>query len=179
MTTESLFMIGALIVAVTGSITDVATRRIPNKLTYLAIAIAIAGRFMLQGWHGLGSAIAGGLVGGGAFLIFFLLHVMGAGYVKLIAAVGCFAGPGLAIEIVLASAMAGGIFAIFYALLKGRLRVVLANVWDLIKFHAALGVEVHPTLNLSNPQAVRLPYGVAIAAGVLYSTLAFYHRGGL
>jgi prepilin peptidase CpaA len=141
--------------------------------------VAITGRFMLQGWHGLGSAIAGGLVGGGAFLIFFLLHVMGAGDVKLVAAVGCFVGPGSAIEIVLAAAIAGGIFAIIYALWLGRLRTVLVNVRDLIMFHAAVGAEEHPTLNLSNPQAIRLPYGVPIAAGVLYSVLAFYRRGGL
>jgi hypothetical protein len=41
------------------------------------------------------------------------------------------------------------------------------------------GAEAHPSLNLSNPQAARMPYGVAIAAGVLYSALAFYCRGGV
>jgi hypothetical protein len=59
------------------------------------------------------------------------------------------------------------------------LRAVLVNVFDLIRFHATVGAEVHPTLNLSNPQAARLPYGVAIAAGVLYSVLVFYRRGGI
>jgi prepilin peptidase CpaA len=179
MTTESLFMAGALAVAGVGGITDVSTRRIPNKLTYFGMLVAIVGRFALEGWHGLGSAIAGGLVGGGAFLIFFLLHAMGAGDVKLITAVGCFVGPSLAIEIVFASAIAGGIFAIIYALWQGRLRAVLVNVVDLVRFHAAVGAEVHPSLNLSNPQAARLPYVVAIAAGVLYSVLAFYRRGGI
>jgi prepilin peptidase CpaA len=179
MTTESLFVAGALTVAGIGGITDVTTRRIPNRLTYIAMMIAIAGRFALQGWHGLGSALLGGLVGGGAFLIFFLLHAMGAGDVKLITAVGCFVGPGSAIEIVLASAIAGGIFAIIFALWQGRLRTVLLNCLDLVKFHAAAGAEVHPSLNLSNPQAARLPYGVAIAAGVMYSVLAFYRRGDL
>lgn len=172
-------MVCALVVAGIGSITDVATRRIPNKLTYLAMMVAIAGRFALQGWHGLGSAVLGGLVGGGAFLIFFLLHVMGAGDVKLIAAVCCFVGPGSAIEIVFASAIAGGVFALIYALCLGKLRAMLVNVWDLIRFHAVLGAQVHPTLNLSNPQAIRLPYGVAIATGVLYSAVASYGRGGL
>jgi prepilin peptidase CpaA len=143
------------------------------------MVVAIAGRFALEGWHGLGSAIAGGLIGGGAFLIFFLLHTMGAGDVKLITAIGCFVGPSQAFEIVLASAIAGGIFAIVYALWQGRLRTVLVNVGNLIKFHAAVGAEIHPTLNLSNPQAARLPYGVAIAAGVLYSVLAFHCRGGI
>ena len=173
-------MAGALTIAGIGGITDVTTRRIPNKVTYLGMLIGIVGRFAVDGWHGLGSAIAGGLIAGGAFLLFFLLHAMGAGDVKLITAVGCLVGgPGAAIEIVLASAIAGGIFAIIYALWQGRLRTVLGNVSDLIKFHSAVGPEIHPTLNLSNPESVRLPYGVAIAAGVLYSTLAFYYRGGI
>ena len=94
MTTESLYMACALIVSGVGGITDVTSRRIPNKLTYLAMMVAIAGRIAFQGWHGLGSAVLGGLVGGGAFLIFFLLHAMGAGDVKLITAVCCFVGPG-------------------------------------------------------------------------------------
>jgi len=113
------------------------------------------------------------------FLVFFLIHAMGAGDVKLITAVGCFAGPGPAIEIVLASAIAGGIFAIIYSLWQGRLRIVLANAGKLIRFHATVGAEVHPSLNLSNPQAARMPYGIAIAAGVVYSALAFYRRGGV
>jgi prepilin peptidase CpaA len=179
MTTESLFMVGALVVAGIGSVTDVTTRRIPNKLTYFAILVALVGRFALQGWSGLGNSIAGGLIGGGAFLIFFLVHAMGAGDVKLITAVGCFAGATPAVEIVLASTIAGGIFAVIVALRQGRLRAVFANMLDLIKFHAIAGTEAHPSLNLSNPQAARLPYGVAIAAGVLYSVLAFYRRGGI
>jgi prepilin peptidase CpaA len=99
--------------------------------------------------------------------------------VKLIAAVGCFAGPERSIEIVLASAIAGGIFAIIYSLWQGRLRTVLANAGTLIKFHATAGAQIHPSLNLSNPQAARMPYGIAIAAGVVYSVLAFYRRGGV
>jgi len=179
MTTESLFMVGALTVAGVGAITDVMTRRIPNNVTYLGMMVAIAGRFALQGWHGLESAIVGGLLAGSAFLVFYLAHVMGAGDVKLITAVGCFAGQGGAIEIVLATAIAGGIFAIVYSLWRRRLRTVLANTGNLIRFHATAGIEAHPDLNLSNPLAARMPYGVAIAAGVLYSVLAFYRRGGI
>lgn len=179
MTTDALFMTGALAVAGVGAATDVATRRIPNWLTYSGMLVAIAGRSLLQGWHGLVSALAGGLIGGGVFLVFFLLHAMGAGDVKLITAIGCLAGPASAIQIVLATAIAGGIFAVVLSLWQGRLRAVLVNVKDLVKFHAVAGAEMHPTLNLSNPQAVRLPYGVAIATGVLYSVVAFYRRGGI
>ncbi len=167
-------MAGALGIAAIGASTDVATRRIPNWLTYSGMLIGIVAHGVLQGWRGLGGSIAGGLIAGGAFLVFFLVHAMGAGDVKLITAIGCMVGPTPAVHIVLASAIAGGIFAILLSLWRRRLRTVLANLVDLIRFHAEAGAEVHPSLNLSNPQAARLPYGVAIAAGVLYSALAFY-----
>jgi prepilin peptidase CpaA len=179
MTMEGLFMAGALAVAVLGAGTDVASRRIPNRLTYPAMLAGIAGHSVFEGWHGLGSALAGGLIVGGIFLIFFLVHAMGAGDVKLITAVGCFAGSTYALQIVLFSAIAGGVLALGIALWKRRLRAVLHNVLELIRFHAVEHSGVHPTLNLSNPQAIRLPYGVAIAMGVLFSVLAFYSRGGL
>ena len=71
MTTESLFMAGALTVAGVGGITDVASRRIPNRLTYLGMLVAIAGRFALQGWHGLGSASPVDWSAGVRFWFFF------------------------------------------------------------------------------------------------------------
>jgi len=172
-------MAGALSVAILGAGTDVASRRIPNRLTYPGMLVALVGHLVYEGWHGLWSSLAGGLIGGGIFLIFFLLHAMGAGDVKLITAVGCFAGSSHTLQIVLFSAMAGGVLALGIALWKRRLRAVLVNVFELIRFHAVERGGVHPELNLSNPQAVRLPYGVAIATGVLFSVLAFYRRGGL
>src|SRR6266487_365510 len=134
MTTEAVFMAGALGIAGIGASTDVASRRIPNWLTYSGMLVGIVGHAVLQGWRGLGGSIAGGLIAGGAFLVFFLVHAMGAGDVKLITAVGCMVGPNPAVQIVLASAIAGGIFAIALALWRRKLRTVLANVADLVRF---------------------------------------------
>jgi prepilin peptidase CpaA len=173
-----MYLAGAMGVAGVGAVTDIANRRIPNWLTYSGMLAAMVGH-ALQGWRGLESAITGGLISGGIMLVFFLVHAMGAGDVKLMTAIGCLVGPKLGVEILLATAIAGGIFAIVLSLWQGKLRAVLVNVIELIQFHAVAGAEVHPTLNLSNPQATRMPYGVAIVAGVLYSALAFYRRGGI
>jgi prepilin peptidase CpaA len=104
---------------------------------------------------------------------------MGAGDVKLMAAIGCVAGAEHIVEIVLATALAGGIFAIIHSLVHRRLVTVLRNVGSLAGFHAASGATAHPQLNLSNPQAARMPYGVAIVSGVLFSAIAMYCRGGV
>ena len=74
MATESVFIIGALAVACVGGIADILTSKIPNRLTYGGMIVAIGAHLVIGGWSGLGASIAGGLIGGGAFFVFFLLH---------------------------------------------------------------------------------------------------------
>jgi len=159
---------GALVVASVGALWDVFTYRIPNKLTYSAIAVSFVAHWVAEGPIGLIWAFSGLLIGGGVFLVLYLLHTMGAGDVKLMAAVGAFAGPAKTVEIALYSAIAGGVLALGVALYKGRLRRTLGNLMDLLRFHAAVGAETHPSLNLQNPKALRFAYGVAIFAGTLF-----------
>jgi len=159
---------GAVLVASVGAVWDVCTYRIPNALTYSAIVLALVGHVLFERGFGVVWWSTGLLVGGGIFLVLYLLRTMGAGDVKLMAAVGAFAGPSKALEIALYSAIAGGILALAVALFKGRLRRTLSNLMDLLKFHAAVGAEVHPTLNLENPEALRFAYGVAIFAGTCF-----------
>src|SRR6185369_7923955 len=159
---------GAVSVALVGAIWDVCTYRIPNRVTYSAIVLALLAHVVIEGRYGLLWWLAGLLIGGGIFLVLYLLRTMGAGDVKLMSAVGAFAGTSKAVEIALYSAIAGGILALVVALYKGRLRHTLRNLMDLLKFHAAVGAEVHPTLNLENPEALRFAYGVAIFAGTCF-----------
>jgi hypothetical protein len=37
-------------------------------------------------------------------------------------------------------------------------------------------LQTHPELNLDNPTALRMPYGLAIAAGTLYALLLILWR---
>jgi prepilin peptidase CpaA len=164
---DTYFLAGALAVAVIGAGWDVVTYRIPNVLTYTAMVVGLVCHVVFERWAGLYRGPAGLLLGGGIFLVLYLLRTMGAGDVKLMAAVGAFAGPSKILEIALYSAIAGGIFAIVVAIFKGRLRQTFRNLVDLLLFHSAVGAEVHPTLNLENPGALRFAYGVAILAGTL------------
>src|SRR6185369_3349256 len=165
---ETYLLAGALVVAVIGAGWDLFTYRIPNTLTYAAMLAGVLSHVILDRWVGLYRGLAGLLLGGGIFLFLYLLRTMGAGDVKLMAAVGAFAGPSKALEIALYSAIAGGVLALALALFKGRLRHTLSNIMDLVKFHAAVGADVHPTLNLENPEALRFAYGVAIFAGTCF-----------
>jgi prepilin peptidase CpaA len=113
----------------------------------------------------MGMAAVAGVAGGAVFLLFFVVGGMGAGDVKLMAAVSTIAGFGHLVEILIAIALAGGLFAVGLAAARGRLKATLANVGTLIHHHAVAGILPHPELNLHNPKALRLPYGVPIAVG--------------
>jgi prepilin peptidase CpaA len=159
----------AVAVSIVAAVMDIRTRRIPNRLTYPTMLGAIAGRTLLQGWHGAVGAVLGGLVGGGLFVIFFLLHAMGAGDVKLVAGIGCLLGPQRTFHCVLATAIIGGVIALFHALARRRLQKTLKNIGHLFRFFVIFGASVHPTLNLSEAEAVRMPYAVPVALGVFFT----------
>jgi len=96
---ERYLLICALAIAVVGAVNDVRGARIPNWLTYSGLLSALVVRFSIFGWAGLRGGFAGLLLAGGIFYFLFLLGGMGGGDVKLMAAVGAWAGTKQAISI--------------------------------------------------------------------------------
>jgi len=171
---QILLVFGGLAIALAGAVWDVRTYRIPNKLTYPAMVAGLAAHLAIEGWRGLLQGPGGLLAGGGIFLALYLLRTLGAGDVKLMAAVGAWVGLTSVVQAALYSAIVGGVCALAVALYRGRFRQTMANVGDLVRHHAAMGAEVHPTLNLENPEAQRFPYGVAIFGGTLVLLISLY-----
>lgn len=137
---DKLFIMSAAVIASIGAFTDVRTRRIPNWLTYTGVGAALSTRCILSGWLGLKSSCAAIFVAGGLFSILFLLGAMGGGDVKLMTAVGAWAGLSQIVTILFTTAMAGGFLAAGYVV---------------VSWKAPQG------------QSLRAPYGVAIALGTI------------
>jgi prepilin peptidase CpaA len=161
-------MLGAAICAVTGAASDVHSRRIPNWLTYGSLALALAVRGTLDGWRGLGEGAASVLLCGGFFFILFLIHAMGGGDVKLMAAVSAWVGIDHAVVLLISTALAGGILAVVFMVFYKRVGSTLRNIGMLLQYHTYFGARAHPEINAQNPEVIRLPYGLAIAIGTLY-----------
>ncbi len=70
---------------------------------------------------------------------------MGAGDVKLLAALGAWVGPATAVWMALYAGIAGGVFAVVVSLYGGDLARVLGNVWGLLMFWRVMGVQPHPS----------------------------------
>lgn len=146
--------------------TDIASRRIPNAL----IASGLVAALMLQvfspvgGWQ---TWLLGTLTGVVLLLPFYMARGMGAGDVKLMAAVGSFVGPLMAAKIVLATFLIGGVWSLVLVLWKGQWRRTWDNLCLIVRpILAHVGLKTAPP---SQPvqSVARLPYGVAIALGTL------------
>ncbi len=167
---DRIFLLTALACALIGATCDIRWRRIPNWITGPSILLGLAMHLSLQGWIALAAAALAGAIGGGVFLLFYFGGGMGAGDVKLMTAVSVLAGLSHVGEVLLETTLLGGVLAVGWALVHGQLKSVLTNVITLFMHHGKTGLTPHPVLNLTNPLALRLPYGTAIAAGaaVLY-----------
>ena len=146
---------------------DVRTRTIPNRLTFPALLLGLALHAALGGADGFKSALVGMAVAGGILLPGWLFRWMGAGDVKLMAAVGAWMAWPQALIAVLASLVMGGVIALIVALRRGLLRTALANAT--VMAQAAMArVNVPPVST-----GVRFPFALAVLAG---STLALWVR---
>jgi prepilin peptidase CpaA len=161
---------------ITAAAIDVRRHRIPNWLTVSGLVFALGYSafvpFYLQ--HGFLWSLGGAAAGFGVFFPMWLLRILGAGDVKLMAMAGALLGAQGVWPAVAGSLIAGGLFAILFALRRGRLGALLGNVGRLL--HAgsvavAAGMPLHPAT--TGWQSVgRLPFGLAIAAGTLCTVVA-------
>ncbi|MCR3921743.1 MAG: prepilin peptidase [Firmicutes bacterium] len=143
-------------VAVTAAVWDFKTYRIPNWLTFGAVAVGFFINIFLGGLSGLLLSLCGLFIGGGALVPFFVMGGMGAGDVKLMAGFGALAGPLFAINILLIGSIIGGVAAAIILLRKYGFKEFFPRLFLLLKFKGSQEDSV-------------LPYGVFISAGALLS----------
>jgi prepilin peptidase CpaA len=152
--------------------TDLRSRRIPNWLVFPFFVLGIVVMSWREGWHGLGQSCAGA---GLAFLIFgafFLMGGMGAGDLKLCAAIGTWLGPRQLFFALILTALAGGVMAICWAIWGGFLRDLFKGTGKLIFGWRRNGNPAVQELTLDNPKTRKMPYVPAIVIGTLLSFLA-------
>lgn len=156
-----------LLVGVIACITDVRSRKIPNVLTFGAAAVGLVFHLAVGGLTGLGTAAAGWVVGVLLFLPFFLLRGMGAGDVKLLAALGAWLGPLQVVWLALFTSIAGGAMALVVALSTGHIRTVFRNLGTMLLFWYVAGPRPVPEQTLDRSRSPRLAYAIPIFVGTV------------
>ena len=156
-----------LLVGLVACVTDLKSRRIPNVLTFGASGAALVFWTWSAGAAGLGLSVAGWAVGCALFVPWFMLGGMGAGDVKLLAALGAWVGPRDALWFALCAGLAGGVFAVAVSLVTGYFRESVGNLWGLLMFWRVAGVQPLPELTLASARGPRLPYAIPITVGAV------------
>jgi prepilin peptidase CpaA len=157
----------ALVVAIVAAAWDLRTRRIPNLLTFGGALIALMLHGYFGGWSAAGLSLAGWAVGVALFLPFFALGGMGAGDLKLLAAVGACVGPVATVWVALFTSIAGGVMALAVASYSGYLRTAFVNLWCLVMYWRVEGPRPVPELTLTMHKGPRLAYAVPVLAGLM------------
>jgi prepilin peptidase CpaA len=163
------FVLAAIVIV--AAYFDIRWRRIPNWLTLPSFLLAFALSAFLADFpmRGVRHAALGLLAAMIVYLPLYLLRGMGAGDVKLMAAIGALVGWRDWLAIFILSSIVGGILAIALMIGKGRVRRTFANtghiVWEMVHLRAPHLKSAE--FDVSNPRAFTLPHGAVIALGSL------------
>lgn len=172
----SPFIISILIfLLLVASWQDYKNYRIGNILVISGTALGLLLNAYLPTGSGFLAAISGCAVGLFLLLPVYLLRLMGAGDVKLMAMVGAFAGVQAVIIIFFYVMIAGGVLSIAVAWHRGILKKLLCNMRIflhefVIRLFTPKSKQSPPTFSLSGrtqESTAKLPYGVAIAVGTV------------
>jgi prepilin peptidase CpaA len=153
---------------------DFRAHRIPNWLTLPGLLFGIALNGFLFEAAGLWYSLKGMGLAFAVYFILYLLRGMGAGDVKLMAAVGAAVGWMNWLGILFLTAMIGGVAALALAASKGRMRKTFQNM-GLMLLSLRQGrapYRDNPELDVQSEKALRLPHAVVIAGGALAFVLA-------
>lgn len=158
------------IVSVPAGWTDWRSRRIPNWLTVPGLLLGIAINSMLGGWAGAKNGMLGVGLGLAVLLPFVLVRALGAGDWKLVGALGGWLGPGQLITVLALTIFAAGLMAVALIIWKRRVCHTARNMGRMLTAFLMLRLPGRE-LTLDDPQAVKVPFGVAVAVAMLFYTL--------
>jgi len=158
---------------------DIKRHRIPNALSFGGAALGLGLQAWAAGANGL-LAGAGGLgVGLAVFLPFHLARGMGAGDVKLMAAVGTFLGPAHTLLAAGVSLIVGGALALIVLAMHGELLSTLCRYGAMVKTLIYSHTWCYVPPESGEAAAMRMPYAVAIASGSLVALWRLSESGRL
>ena len=156
--------------------TDLASRKIPNLLVVAGLMLALVLRLQTGDFFSLATWLTGMLTGFVVLFPLYLMRGMAAGDVKLMAMVGSFVGPLMALQICFATFLIGGLMGLAIVVYRRRFRDAMTNMQSMLSplLLRAIGVPVSPLTLPPGLSVGGMPYGLAIAIGTL--ALLYWHQ---
>ncbi len=162
---------------IVGAVIDGVQLRVPNWLTFPMIVAGWIYSTAAFGWEGLGWSLVGTAVGLALLMPAYAIGGMGAGDVKMLAAVGAWVYGWTTFYAFCASTIVGAILAVGMVVVRGR----VARHYHQFKLILTEIVTIRDPDQLSaiaaerKPRMMLLPYGIPIAMG----TIGYFALTGL
>jgi prepilin peptidase CpaA len=156
-----------LLILGTAIASDLRWRTIPNWLTGPSILAGLGFHTVMNQFAGFVFSLEGAAVGLGLFIILYVCGWMGAGDVKLFAAVGSFLGPAQTVSAAMVIALVGGLLAFLVLGFNQGWRRMGLLLWS----HVETMFLTKSVQGLTPEQgaAPKVPYAVAIGLGTIGS----------
>ena len=151
---------------------DVRYRRIPNSFVLATLITGLILNFSLSGLDGGLNSLGGCVL---AFILMFMLHVfgaMGAGDVKLFAAIGSVIGVHLVLPTFVTVVLTGGLLALVSVLRSGVFKTTMHRVLQILV--GLLPGWQMPKFSVPTDRRLTIPYGAAITIGTIIATAIFH-----
>jgi prepilin peptidase CpaA len=150
---------------------DVRYRRIPNAFVLATLISGLTLNIVSGGLNGGLNSIGGCVL---AFILMFMLHVfgaMGAGDVKLFAAIGSVIGAQLVLPTFVVVVLTGGVLALVSTVRSGVFTTTMHRVLQILV--GLLPGWQMPKFTVPADRRLTIPYGVAITIGTIIATAIF------
>jgi len=159
------------------AVIDVRTHRIPNRLVLSGLAFGFIYSAFVPFWghHGFMWSLGGAAIGFGFFFPLWLLRMMGAGDVKLMAMVGSLLGMDAVQMALISTFAAGGMFALAFSLRHRKVRQMLANIGRMFRqggVAVVMGAPVSAVATNGWQSVGKLAFAVPVAVGTIASVIA-------
>ena len=151
---------------------DIRYRRIPNKLVLVILVGGLLLNTLFGGTQGLLASLGGLALGFGLMFFLHIFGTMGAGDVKLFAAIGAVNGLRLVLPTLMIVALTGGVLALVKMIYSGRVRATMFGVLQF--FYGLLPGQTVPRFAIPEDRSYTLPYAVPICFGSLISFFMFH-----
>jgi prepilin peptidase CpaA len=154
---------------------DVRCRRIANRVTFPALALALAYGFAAHGATGLSDALLGAAAAFGLLLVPYAVGALGAGDVKAAMALGALVGVSTTATALAFALAFGGVIALATVAPSGQAREVLQRWWVSL----ATSIATRRWVFLAPPAGSAADRGIPFAVALGFGVAAAFVREGV